>query len=679
MNRPSFPPAPFLTALAMLVAYVAVCLLVRMSEYGPHFNWDSMHYISVARNLLKGNGFLEADGGRFITWPPLYPMLLAAAGALTSVDPRNVAGPLNVLLFGLSIFAAGAWMRRTLNSRFLIVWGCVVVALAPSLTLAATKVLADTAFVLFATLALIRLDRHLAEGGRSSLLWAAIFAGLAWATRYVGIVVVVTAVAALAFRRGVPLSDKAKNISVYSLISTAPVGIWMLRNFLIAGQPTGSPRLVEYTWLDAVEGIAGVIGGLLADSDIQLQTRWLTTWSVFHLTLGGLSLLAVAAGLIVSATWARCKRRPGDSGSSFRLFGGFVILFCFFYAWTLVNGYTWHGADLRHLIPVYIPLLFAALLAADRFLHRESRRQPAIARWKGLGTTKGLALTLACSLWILWTAPTHLRGTLAGVGSYPALDSEVMRYLRDTPSDTDLYSNAPSVAYFHSVPGDGFYRGLPYYLSPDPFASSDSDPHETLSHLLERSWHGDRVVWMFNLATNDIYDYDDADLRAHAGLRLVADLADGAVFEVEKILEREEGEWLSGIFVGEPEVRAVFDVRVRENRLVYSRTPCARTDAQPNFFLHVFPVDESDLPDDRKRHGFANLDFGFERGMWADKTCAAVVALPDWEVARVATGQFVNDYSKLWGANILWEAEIIFGNTRTDGAPGAGPATPRPP
>ena len=683
MNRPVFPPVLFMAALAVLVTFVIVCLLVRMAEHGPNFNWDSMHYISVARNLLKGNGFLEADGGRFLTWPPLYPMLLATTGALMSVDPRYVAGPLNILLFGLCIFAAGAWMRRNLNSRFLIVGGCLVVALAPSLTLAATKVLSDTAFVLFATLSLIRLDRHLADGRRSSLMWAAIFTGLAWTTRYIGVVVVVTAVAALAFRRGVPLSDKAKNIFVYSLISIAPVGIWMLRNFLIAGQPTGSPRPVDYPWLEAVEGIAGAIGGLLADTELQLLTRWLTTWSVLHVTLGGLLLLAVAAGLIVSATRARRKGRPGDGGSSFRLFSGFVILFCSFYAWTLVKGYTWHGSDLRHLIPVYIPLLFAALLTADRFLHRECQQPPAIARWAGLGTTNSLVLTLACSLSILWISLGYLRGTLAGTGTYPERDYEAMRYLRDNPSDTDLYSNTISTAYFQTVPGDGFYRGLPLYRSPDPFTPSDGHPRETLNDLLKRSWHGDRVVWIYNpdtgIAYESVYDYDDASLRAHAELRLVADLADGAVFKVEKVLEREEEEWLSGALVAEPEVRTVFDVRVRENRLVYSKTPCTRTDARPNFFLHVFPVNESDLPDDRKQHGFVNLDFGFNRGVWIDRTCAAIIALPDWEVARVATGQFINDYKRLWGGNVLWEAEIAFGDARMDGAQRAGTTTARQP
>ena len=254
MNRSGFPPLPFFAALAALATYAAVSLLVRMAEYGPFIDWDSVHYISVAGNLLNGNGFVAANGEHF-EWAPLYPMLLAAAGALASVDPRDAVGPLNAVLFGMWVVAAGAWLRRTLDSRFLIVCGCLVAALAPALTLAAAQAGSETAFVLFATLALIRLDRHLVDSRRSSLWWAAIFAGLAWTTRYVGVVVVVAAVGALALRRGVPLSDKAKNISVYLLISAAPIGIWMLRNFLTAGQPTGSPRLIDYPWLEAVERV----------------------------------------------------------------------------------------------------------------------------------------------------------------------------------------------------------------------------------------------------------------------------------------------------------------------------------------------------------------------------------------------------------------------------------------
>ena len=45
--------------------------------------------------------------------------------------------------------------------------------------------------------------------------------------------------------------------------------------------------------------------------------------------------------------------------------------------------------------------------------------------------------------------------------------------------------------------------------------------------------------------------------------------------------------------------------------LVYLKEPCAEEDANAQFFLHLIPADASDLPEERRRHGFDNLDFAF--------------------------------------------------------------------
>ena len=56
-------------------------------------------------------------------WPPLYPAMLAGGG-LFGLDPYAVAGPLNAVIFGLTVLVAGSWLRRRLHSRFLWLWGC---------------------------------------------------------------------------------------------------------------------------------------------------------------------------------------------------------------------------------------------------------------------------------------------------------------------------------------------------------------------------------------------------------------------------------------------------------------------------------------------------------------------------------------------------------------------------
>ena len=665
MNRSGFPPVPFFAALAMLAMYSAVCLLVRMAEYGPVIGWDSVHYISVARNLLTGNGFVAANGEHF-AWAPLYPMLLAAAGALASVDPRDAVSPLNAVLFGMWVIAAGAWLRQTLDSRFLLVCGCLIAALSPALTLAAAQAGSETAFVLFAMLALTRMDRHLADGGRSSLLWAAVFTGLAWATRYAGVIVAIAAVAALALRRRGSLRDKLGAIAVYSLISAAPFGVWISGNLPVIGSLAFPSQSIAYTWLEAVEVIAGAVGTMLVDPH---RLAWRDAGQAFQLTVGGLSLLALATALVAGARRTRVPGAGDDGENSFRLFGGFVVLYVCIYVLTAVAISPWIGSQGRHLFPVYIPLLFSALLAADRYLRRERGRQPETARTTDRSGDGGRFLAAALSLWIAWNAPAHLIDALDGHGTrdgyrFNYRDSEVMRYLRDNPSNDDLYSNAPYVSWANGAPGSGLYLYLP--ANPGSAGSADaSDPRGSLGVLLERAGHGDRVVWMFDNELNHLYDYDDADMRAHVGLRRVADLADGAVFQVNRMFDGETNDRILTALAAEPDVRAIFDIRVRDNRLFYSRTPCARTDTRDRFFVHVFPADDRDLPDDRKRYGFLGLDFDFKRlGVWIDETCAAMIALPDWEVARIVTGQFT-------GSKRLWEADIPLAEVETGhaGAP----------
>ncbi len=106
----------------------------------------------------------------------------------------------------------------------------------------------------------------------------------------------------------------------------------------------------------------------------------------------------------------------------------------------------------------------------------------------------------------------------------------------------------------------------------------------------------------------------------------------------------------------QPAIRSDFDVYLSENALAYVREPCARADVEATFFLHLYPFDVNDLPDDRKRHGFDNLDFRFDqRGMIFDGICMATVALPEYDIARIGTGQYVPVDG---GYHHFWEEEI---------------------
>ena len=99
---------------------------------------------------------------------------------------------------------------------------------------------------------------------------------------------------------------------------------------------------------------------------------------------------------------------------------------------------------------------------------------------------------------------------------------------------------------------------------------------------------------------------------------------------------------------GGPAARGRFDVYLSDGSLLYVKEPCRGADVSDGFFVHVVPVDRGDLPEHRRELGFDNLDFAFvDRGTGDGVRCAAEIGLPDYDIDRIATGQY-NDQGRTW-------------------------------
>ena len=129
-----------------------------------------------------------------------------------------------------------------------------------------------------------------------------------------------------------------------------------------------------------------------------------------------------------------------------------------------------------------------------------------------------------------------------------------------------------------------------------------------------------------------------------------------------------------------PLARSVWDVYASEDErgLYYVKDSCAPADTQAHFFLHVYPLRDADLPADTAG-GYANLDFGWAGqdagagatdepvGRTPDGGCRISVALPDYPIAFVRTGQF---RSGLIGGKRLWSTRIDFAEAERVSASG---------
>ncbi len=156
------------------------------------------------------------------------------------------------------------------------------------------------------------------------------------------------------------------------------------------------------------------------------------------------------------------------------------------------------------------------------------------------------------------------------------------------------------------------------------------------------------------IATVALPEYDI--IRIRTGQYVPVDGGYDHIWEGEFVLDKALVSAYESAASDEPVIRSDFDVYLSENTLTYVREQCARADVEAMFFLALFPVDVNDLTDHRRQHGFDNLDFRFDRrGVILDGRCMAAVALPEYDIARIRTGQYVPVDG---GYDHIWEGEI---------------------
>ena len=628
---PALPRPDGLTLAIVAIALLGAGLaLAREAVHGTALHLDSVEYIGTARSLLAGDGFVRLDGNVYDAWAPLYPLLLAAA-SFGAFDPLDVAGPLNVIAFGLTICVVGHWMRRRLASRYLVVWACLAVALAVPLTRVASAALSEAPFILLATLALFHAGEFLRDGKRPALTWAVVFTALACLTRYLGLPLI-PAIALLLFARGGgPLRVRARLALGWALAAIVPIALWMLRNVAVTGNPAGGrvpgPSLPE-----------------VARRGIEDMSRW---WVIEPLGRPGDAALALTGALLIVLAlialigFRRQPRAPDWFGTAHLLAVYAVAYVLFFWASSSVVR---AGGSLRYYLPAYVPLIVMAAVACDRFARFPRARMPA-AR---IGSAPLLAagLLLAMSLWIAYQAPGLVhemrRGNpLDADADARWADAAILQPLRELPPVEMTLSNAPSLLRAH-LDARGDYRMIAHEYAA-AIASIDAAPP------------GTRVVWFHHLAGNLRFSYGAPDLRGLPGLEAIIERRDGVVFRTTGDGANGWRDLARSLVDETPVARSFFTLYLVDGALVYDRLPCARADMRANGFLHVVPADMGDLPGDRRAYGFDNLDFVFsESGARFGGRCMARVELPDYDVVRVRTGQFNN-------AGVRWQAVVPLG------------------
>ena len=646
------------TLLVVVLAGLGTAhILVRTAPYGAVVGQDSVFYLSTALNFLAGEGWRDFLDRPLVSWPPLFPLLLAAFGWV-GIDPLEAGRWINATAFGLTILAAGGWLRSHLQSRWLVLAASATIAASLPLIHSASYLMTDALFALLTLLALIWFAAFLNRRTAAPLWWAAIFTALAALTRYPGVVLIGAGVLVLLVRRAPPLTARLRDSIVFGAVSSIPLAGVLTRNWAISGTLTG-PR--------------GGSGESLSDSLSQVADRF-RGWVIPSNTPDGLGyLLWIAAGLVVLAAGVVVVRHGREKGTdrtaspSFGLgpalpFGVFAVAYLVFIVVVVPLVVPVKGIPVRFLVPVYVPLLLVAVFLLDRFLSIEAAGWMGAVRY-GLASLVllGTLAHVGCSTRenLRRTAHVYKAGYRDSDWSHnadPWQHSETLNYIRDNHIEGRIYSpNKVEFVWFWdrtaAVRKLRTYRNSPRKME---WAEIEAGAH---------------IVWLDRDYDRERLGYDALDVRLLPGIEIVAELADGTVFrrtayepfDAKRHRARKQ-RYVNQLIqqASEHVCRAGWTVYRTGRTLIYRKEPCAPADVQAKFVLHVVPADPADLPAHHQQYGSENLDFYFDYGSRRKSLgfrlgdqCVAIAHLPAYAIDRIHVGQWIAKENRT-----LWEAEF---------------------
>lgn len=207
----------------MIVAGIAT------SKYGAGVSSDSTKYLSVAQNLLAGNGLIDHKDGPLLSWPPLYSMILAALSLFTGLDVFVAGWYFNVFLLGLNLFLSGVILYRVFSERLSYAYLASFFVFLSLSSLRIHATISSDPFYLTLTLGfLVAVDGYIRKRSYGAFAWMMLFGILGPLQRYVGLAITVTAEIVILIENRKSVHTWLRDGFILGLASVLPIAWWLL-------------------------------------------------------------------------------------------------------------------------------------------------------------------------------------------------------------------------------------------------------------------------------------------------------------------------------------------------------------------------------------------------------------------------------------------------------------------
>ena len=235
---------PFL-AIKHPIVIVAGCIAVAFIYYftkhsGIGISPDSVHYYSVALNILQHGSFTDFNNLPLVVFPVGYPVFLAffclpfSCGTLAFAPAVNGA-----LLFGVLVLTR--YIIKELKDASVLYQGLLLGALAcsPALLEVYSMLWSETLFIFLSILFIIAIKKYLNAHTIRTLFAAAQVAAIAFETRFAGITLLLTGGFLIFFDGNLSLIKKIKHLLLFGIMASALTAINLIRNLLVTDSMAG--------------------------------------------------------------------------------------------------------------------------------------------------------------------------------------------------------------------------------------------------------------------------------------------------------------------------------------------------------------------------------------------------------------------------------------------------------
>src|ERR1700688_1440329 len=244
--------------LSALIGFFLIQIFSKHSGIG--ISPDSVTYLSAARHLVHGKGFISFDNLPVVDFPFAYPLFLTVISLFTRFDPLQFGPLMNGFLFGLLLYISGSIMNGFNKSsawykRILLI--CIL--LSPALQEVYSYLWSETIFLILILFFIIRISNYLRLLTTGWLMISILICALACLTRYAGVFLIMTGLCLIFFNGAFPWRKRILHCLLFGGLSFSLLFINIIRNLASTGLAMGPRPRSDAGILKIMEYFGGVL------------------------------------------------------------------------------------------------------------------------------------------------------------------------------------------------------------------------------------------------------------------------------------------------------------------------------------------------------------------------------------------------------------------------------------